>query len=103
MRLVIMTVPKDKAATLSRTVVEERLAACANIIPSVRSIYAWKGTVEDDEEAMVFFKTTDDGIFPLTERIKSLHPYEVPEIISFAIREGEGNPDYLEWIARSVG
>jgi periplasmic divalent cation tolerance protein len=98
-----MTIPKHQAALLSRTVVEERLAACANIIPAIRSIYTWKGTVEDEEESMVFFKTTDDGISRLRDRILSLHPYEVPEIISFEIKDGEGNPKYLEWITGSVG
>jgi periplasmic divalent cation tolerance protein len=103
MRLVIMTIPKDKAAALGRTLVEERLAACANIVPAIRSIYTWKGKVEDEEEAMVFFKTTDDMVETLTNRIRGLHPYEIPEIITFKIQEGEGNPDYLEWIRRSVG
>ncbi len=103
MRLIIVTAPKDKAAHLGRQVVEERLAACANILPAVRSIYTWKGNVEDDEEAMIFFKTTDAAVSALTTRIRELHPYEVPEIISFEIKEGEGNPDYLAWIRESVG
>lgn len=103
MRLVIVTVPKDQAAQLGRQIVEERLAACANIIPSIRSIYTWKGAVEDEEEAMMFFKTTDEAVSRLTDRIRGLHPYEVPEIISFEIKDSEGNPDYLAWIQASVG
>jgi len=102
-RLVIVTVPKDKAAALGRAIVEERLAACANIIPSIRSIYTWKGNVEDEEEAMMFFKTTDAAVGRLSDRIRALHPYEVPEIISFEIKDAEGNPDYLAWIHASVG
>ena len=98
MRLVIVTIPKDNAPVLGRQIVEEGLAACANIIPAVRSIYTWKGAVEDDEEAMMFFKTTDGAMSALTERILALHPYEVPEIISLEIKEDEGNPDYLAWI-----
>ena len=103
MRMVIVTIPKEQAATLGRVVVEERLAACANIIPAIHSIYTWKGAVEEAEEAMVFLKTTAELQERLTARIRSLHPYEVPEIISFEIRNTEGNPDYLEWIRASVG
>ena len=103
MRLVIVTIPKDGAAALGREIVEARLAACANIIPSIRSIYTWKGAVEDEEEAMMFFKTTDESVAVLTERIRALHPYEVPEIISLSINDTEGNPDYLAWIRDSVG
>jgi periplasmic divalent cation tolerance protein len=103
MRLVIVTIPKDKAPALGRTIVEERLAACANIIPSIQSIYTWQGKVEDAEESMIFFKTTDAAVEGLTNRIRALHPYEVPEIISFEIKNTEGNPDYLAWIHASVG
>ena len=103
MRMVIMTIPVKQAATLGRTVVEERLAACANIIPSIHSIYTWKGAVEEAGEAMVFFKTTAEIEPQLTARIRQLHPYEVPEIISFEIKKNEGNPDYLDWIRASVG
>ena len=102
MRLVIVTAPKDIAAELGRTIVEEKLAACVNIIPKVRSIYRWEGKVEDEEESMLFFKTTDEGQANLTRRLKILHPYEVPEIIAFEIRPEEGNPDYLDWIRASV-
>ena len=100
--MVIMTIPVKQAATLGRTVVEERLAACANIIPSIQSIYTWKGAVEEAEESMVFFKTTAELEPQLTTRIRQLHPYEVPEIISFEIKKTEGNPDYLDWIRASV-
>lgn len=103
MRLIIVTVPKDKSETVGRTVVEERLAACVNIAPSVRSIYRWKGSVETEEEALMFFKTTEAAQMSLTKRIRELHPYEVPEIISFEIKASEGNADYLDWIRSSVG
>jgi periplasmic divalent cation tolerance protein len=102
MRFIIVTVPKDKAEALGRTVVEERLAACVNIAPSVRSIYRWKDVVETQEEALMFFKTTKAAQKSLTERIRELHPYEVPEIISFEIQKTEGNAEYLDWIHSSV-
>ncbi len=102
MRLVIVTVPQNKASEIGRTIVEERLAACANIIPSIRSIYTWKGNIEDEEESMMFFKTADSAIVELINRIKALHPYDIPEIISFEILDKDSNTDYLAWILESV-
>ena len=102
MRLVIVTAPPDDGVSLARTMVEEKLAACANIVPKVRSIYTWNGKVEDEEEVMILFKTTDDGIAALTHRIKAIHPYDVPEIITVEINEREGNPDYFSWVGTSV-
>lgn len=102
MRIVIVTAPRNQAPEIGKTVVEERLAACVNILPAVRSIYTWKGKVEDDEESMMFFKTTDERVAALTARIRALHPYEVPEIITVTVNENEGNPDYLAWVKESV-
>ncbi len=102
MRLVISTAPVDVAAGLARAIVEQRLAACANIVPKVRSIYIWQDNLEDEEEALLFMKTTAAGVEPLTARLKELHPYDVPEIISLKIDEHEGNPDYLSWVRDTV-
>lgn len=103
MRMVIVTAPKEVAPKIGAAVVEEKLAACVNIVPAVRSIYIWKGKIEDDEESMMFFKTTAEQMAPLTARIRALHPYEVPEIVAVAIKEEEGHPDYLAWVRASVG
>ncbi|MCP4606416.1 MAG: divalent-cation tolerance protein CutA [Proteobacteria bacterium] len=102
MRLVISTAPVDKAGELAHKLVGERLAACVNIVPKVRSIYTWKGVVEDDEEALMFIKTTPDRVQALSTRLKELHPYDVPEIVSLNLNDNEGNPDYLAWIKDSV-
>jgi periplasmic divalent cation tolerance protein len=102
MRLVIVTAPKEVAPKLGTQIVEEGLAACVNIIPSVRSIYTWGKRVVDEDEAMMFFKTTNDGVGPLSKRIKELHEYEVPEIVAIDVREDEGNPDYLDWVRKTV-
>ncbi len=102
MRLVISTAPVDKASELAHKIVGERLAACVNIVPKVRSIYTWKGAVEDDEEALMFIKTTADRVANLSARLKELHPYDVPEIVSLNINDNEGNPDYLAWVSDSV-
>jgi periplasmic divalent cation tolerance protein len=74
MRLLIATAPEDVAATLARQIVEERLVACANIVPAVRSIYRWQGAIEDDAEALILMKTTADMVGRLTERLVELHP-----------------------------
>jgi periplasmic divalent cation tolerance protein len=102
MRLIIVTASKEAAPGLGKQIIEERLAACANIIPSIRSIYTWGNRVVDEDEAMIFFKTTDDRVAALTKRIKELHEYEVPEIISVRIQRDEGNPSYLDWVREVV-
>lgn len=89
----------DEARRISRTLVEERLVACANLIPQVESIYRWKGEVETSAEIMVVFKTTTDRYDQVEDRIRELHPYEVPEII--AVRLQAGLPAYLTWVDQS--
>ena len=86
----------DRAVLIARTIVVQKLAACVNILPEIRSIYSWKGEICDDRECLMVIKTRR-SLFPrLQERIKEMHPYEVPEIISFTIEEGF--PEYLRWI-----
>lgn len=89
----------EEARRISRTLVEERLVACANILPGVESIYRWKGDVETSAETMVFFKTVTDNYPQLETRIRELHSYEVPEIV--ALRVDTGLPAYLRWVDES--
>jgi len=99
--LVYMTAPSAKvAADIARAVVGERLAACGNLLPGVRSIYRWKGELCDDAEVLVLFKTTADGFESLRARIVQLHPYECPEVIAVDIRHGHA--PYLDWVAENV-
>jgi periplasmic divalent cation tolerance protein len=99
--VVFMTAPDaGKAAAIGRKAVEEGFAACCSIIPSVRSIYTWKGEVCDESEALCVFKTRAGLFEGLKERIKELHPYEVPEIIAFDIKAGL--KEYLSWIDGST-
>ena len=79
-----------------RTLVEEQLVACGNILPSVESIYRWQGTVETSAEVMVFFKTTVDCADAAQARLRDLHPYEVPEILRLPVDGGW--PPYLDWV-----
>lgn len=90
----------EEAARIGRTLVEERLAACSNVIPSVSSTYWWKGAIEDAAEALLIVKTRQDLIEPLTLRVRALHSYTVPEVIALPILGG--NPDYLKWIDEST-
>jgi periplasmic divalent cation tolerance protein len=99
--LVISTVPnKEEGSQIAQKLVEERLAACVNISSAVQSFYWWQGRISDDQEFMLFIKTKS-SLFPkLKERIKSLHSYEVPEIIALPIYAG--SKDYLNWIQSST-
>ena len=102
MRIVLSTAPPEVAPELARALVEERLAACVNIVPAVRSIYQWQGELCDDAEALLVAKTSAARVPALTERLVELHPYDVPEIIAVALAPGEGNAAYLEWVAEGV-
>lgn len=82
-----------------RSAVEQRLAACGNLLPGVRSIYWWKGAIETAEEVLVFFKTTERNLAAVRQCILDSHPYEVPEVVATLIVEG--NPAYLDWIRES--
>lgn len=84
------------AAEMADTVVTERLAACAQVLGPVRSSYRWEGEVRVAREWLVVAKTTETRLAELTSRIRSLHRYDLPEIITLAI--AAGNPEYLRWI-----
>jgi periplasmic divalent cation tolerance protein len=95
--LAISTFPDvDTASRVAQTLVEEKFAACANLIPVVHSIYRWKEKIETAGEVMVYFKTIQDRQAAFEEKLRSLHPYEIPEIIFVKI-DG-GSPDYLRWV-----
>jgi periplasmic divalent cation tolerance protein len=99
--LVLVTAPSaDKAAELARTLVEEQLAACGNVLPGLRSIYRWEGKVHDEPEALLILKTRSALFEPLRERIVSLHPYQVPEVLRLDV--AAGHLPYLEWIGANV-
>lgn len=90
----------DTAARVARTLVEERLAACVNLVPSVRSIYRWQGAVCDDAETLAIVKTTAERYPQLAARLTELHPYQVPEILALPV--AAGHPPYLAWLAAEV-
>ena len=80
--VVYVTAPENEAAELARTLVEERLVACVNIVPGLRSFYWWQGKVEDEPEVLCIMKTRSELFASLRERVRELHSYEVEEIIA---------------------
>ena len=98
--LAISTFPDTETARrISNQLVTEKFAACANILPGVESIYCWKEKIETTNETLIFFKLSEDRQAAFQEKLRSLHPYEVPEIIF--VRVADGLPEYLRWVAES--
>lgn len=98
---VVTTAPDATVAEeLAARVVGERLAACANVLPGVTSMYWWAGEVQHDAEVLVVLKTVGKRFDALRDRITELHPYEVPEILAFPVLGG--SDEYLEWVRREV-
>lgn len=98
--IVLVTTPSQaEAESIASALVEAKLAACVSMIP-IRSIYTWEGKICRDEEWQLMIKTNLDRFSELETRIKSMHPYEVPEIIALSIVNGY--PPYLQWIAEST-
>jgi len=91
---------EEEAARIARALVESRAAACVNIVPGLRSIYRWKGAVEDASEWLLLIKTTRERFDRLRAEFRSLHSYEVPELVAIPIVDGL--EPYLSWISESV-
>ena len=98
--VVYVTAPAEEALQMARTLVEERLVACVNIVPGLRSIYWWQGKVEDEPEVLCIMKTSKNLFESLRDRVRELHSYEVEEIIALPILAG--NLPYLDWIKEST-
>ena len=100
-RVVLVTTPDDDSArAIARTLVEERLAACGNIVPGLTSIYRWQGAVEQAGETLLILKTSDDRLAAMSERVIELHPYDVPEVL--ALRIDAGHQPYLDWLGTGL-
>lgn len=96
----LITAPPKDAERIARTLVEERLAACVNIVCTVKSYYWWEGKVQADEECLLIAKTTREAADRLISRVKELHPYTVPEVVLLAAERVL--EEYLEWAARET-
>jgi periplasmic divalent cation tolerance protein len=98
--LALSTFPDAEIARrISNQLVTERFAACANIFPSVESIYRWKGKIESGNETLVLFKISEDRESAFQDKLRSIHPYDVPEIIFVPV--AGGLPEYLQWVAEN--
>ncbi len=95
--VVLSTAPKEEEAVrIARSLVEEGLVACVNVVPGVRSIYRWEGEVHDDAEHLMIMKTTSGRRDAVVARIKELHSYTCPEVIALPVVGGSA--DYLAWV-----
>jgi periplasmic divalent cation tolerance protein len=99
--IAITTTPsKNEAEKIAKTLLEERLIACANIIGPVQSLFWWQGKIDEAQEHLILMKTRKDLFSKLSEKVKALHSYQVPEIIAMPIVEGF--KPYLEWLESSL-
>ncbi|MDI6745261.1 MAG: divalent-cation tolerance protein CutA [Thermodesulfovibrionales bacterium] len=91
---------ENEAANIARALVEGRLAACVNIVGNLRSIYSWQGKVEDESEVLMIVKTRKKLFHSLSQKVREMHSYSVPEIIALPIVEG--SEDYLKWLKEAT-
>jgi periplasmic divalent cation tolerance protein len=99
--IVLTTLPADAdAAAFARNLVEERLAACVNLSAAMESIYRWEGSIESESERQLVIKTSRDRVVALWDRVRELHPYDMPEFLVIPIVDG--NDAYLRWVAEST-
>ena len=98
--IVLTTLGADAdAATIARTLIDERLAACVNILPPMTSVYRWQGKVEQDREQQIVIKTAQDRVRALQTRLRQLHPYELPE---FLVLDATASDAYFAWVGESA-
>jgi len=100
--LALSTFPdRETAQRISNQLITEKFAACANILPQIESIYRWKEKIETGNETLVFFKLSEGRQSAFQEKLRALHPYDVPEIIFFPI--SSGLPEYSRWVVENCG
>ncbi|MET0062228.1 MAG: divalent-cation tolerance protein CutA [Candidatus Thiodiazotropha endolucinida] len=97
--LILCTAPdRETALKLSRSLLEQRLAACVNLSPPVTSVYHWQGRLEESEEILLLIKTTEQQYNNVEATLRAQHPYELPEIIAVPVEQGLD--DYIDWVER---
>ena len=101
-RSVYMTFPDEEtAASIVARLLEERLIACANLLPGARSLYRWQGSLEDEAEVVAFAKTVARQLPRVVERVRELHPYETPCVVGLEVEGGYSG--YLDWVRQETG
>ncbi|MHC4820529.1 MAG: divalent-cation tolerance protein CutA [Planctomycetota bacterium] len=96
LRVVLVTAPSRRARSLARRLVDRRVAACANVVPGVKSIYRWKGKVEEAGESLLILKTTTSKVKQLEKAVVELHPYDVPEVVVLPVDHALAA--YADWV-----
>ncbi len=95
--IIFVTAPEaESAERMARTLVEERLVACVNVVPGIRSHYWWEGEVQSSDEVLLLMKARRSDVAAVAERVKSLHPYSLPEVVAAPI--AAGLEAYLDWV-----
>ena len=99
--LILTTVPAaGRAETMARSLVDERLAACVNVLSTMTSFYRWQGKIEQEEERQIVIKTTTDRVAAVKTRLSELHAYEVPEFLVLPV--SDGSTGYLDWVRKET-
>ena len=96
-KLVLSNVPPDRADEIARRLVEERLAACVNLMP-IRSVYRWKSALAEEAEVTLLIKVSAERVAALVERLRALHPYELPEILVLDVDAERSLAEYVAWV-----
>ena len=99
-RVVLCTCPADHAERIARTVLEERLVACVNVVSGVKSLYWWKGEIQNDPETLLVIKTPTNQYQKLEQRLLEIHPYSVPEVLSLEVVDGSRS--YISWVREAA-
>lgn len=100
MYIVLVTAPKNAGVKLAEQIVKYKLAACANVVPGLKSVFWWKNKIEKEEEELIVFKTCKEKYGELEDAVKRLHPYDTPEIVAFETAQAEKY--YLDWIFQTL-
>jgi periplasmic divalent cation tolerance protein len=98
--IILSTCPSEGAESIAHFLVDGRHAACVNIVPTITSVYRWEGAVVSEEESLLIIKRRAGDFESFAETLRSVHPYEVPEIVRLAVPEG--HPAYLEWVLQQM-
>lgn len=103
MVVMLCNCPPDEASSIAHALVAERLVACVNLLPGVRSIYAWDGAIQDDGETTLLIKTSDARVADASDRIRALHSYDTPEILVLDVDADRSDPRYVAWVRATTG
>ena len=99
--ILVTTASAEEAERIGKALVEERLAACANLVPGIRSFFFWEGRLNDEGEALLILKSKATLLPKIEARVKELHSYQVPEVIALPILSGSAQ--YLKWVEEELG